>query len=73
MGKKSGMSKGKKGGGGKGRSISNVKKTNIKRNKLAKSGKMKPMGSKPKFVEGGTCRTHIYIFTYLGFFGNSFN
>ena len=54
MGKKSGMSKGKKGGGGKGRSISNVKRTNIKRNKLAKSGKMKPMGSKPKFVEGGT-------------------
>jgi len=53
MGKKSGMGKGKKGGGGKGRSISNVKKTNIKRNKLAKSGKMKPMGSKPKFVEGG--------------------
>ena len=54
MGKKSGMGKGKKGGGGKGRSISNVKRTNIKRNKLAKSGKMKPMGSKPKFVEGGT-------------------
>ena len=60
MGKKSGMGKGKKGGGGKGRSISNVKKTNIKRNKLAKSGKMKPMGSKPKFVEGGT-HIHMYL------------
>jgi len=43
----------KKGGGGKGRSISKVKKSNIKHNKLAKKGKVKPAGSKPLFVEGG--------------------
>lgn len=34
------------------RKISNVKKTNIKRQKLVKAGKLKPR-SKPKFVEGG--------------------
>ena len=43
----------KKRGGGKGRSISKVKKSNIKHNKLAKKGKVKPAGSKPLFVEGG--------------------
>ena len=43
----------KKRGGGKGRSISKVKKLNIKHNKLAKKGKVKPAGSKPLFVEGG--------------------
>ncbi len=42
----------KKGGGGKGRTISKVKKTNIKRHKLVKAGKLKPK-SKPKFLEGG--------------------
>jgi len=40
---------GKKGG----RSLAASKKTNIKRNKLVKAGKMKPAGSKPRFVEGG--------------------
>ena len=39
-------------GGTKNRSISRVKKTNIKRQKLVKAGKLKPK-SKPKFVEGG--------------------
>ena len=53
MGKKSGPRGGKKRGGGKGRSISKVKKSNIKHNKLAKKGKVKPAGSKPLFVEGG--------------------
>ena len=38
---------------GKGRTISTAKKANIKRNKLVKAGKMKPPGSKPRFVEGG--------------------
>lgn len=54
MGKKSGPRGGKKGGKqGKGRSISKVKKTNIRHSKLAKKGKMKPPGSKPLYVEGG--------------------
>ena len=52
MGKKSGPGGGKK-GGGKGKSLSKAKKGNIKRNKLVKAGKMKPSGSKPRFVEGG--------------------
>lgn len=55
MGKKAGPRGGTRKGGkrGKGRSISNIKKTNIKHNKLAKKGKMKPIGSKPRFLEGG--------------------
>ena len=52
MGKKSGPRGGKK-SGGKGRSISKIKKTNIKHHKLAKKGKAKPVGSKPHYVEGG--------------------
>ena len=53
MGKKSGP-RGKNGGKqGKGRSISKLKKTNIKHHKLAKKGKMKPPGSKPLFLQGG--------------------
>ena len=47
MGKKSGS----KGGGSK-KSISRVKKSNIKRDKEVKAGKLKPK-SKPKFVKGG--------------------
>ena len=39
-------------GKAKGRNISKVKKTNIKRNKQIKAGKLKPK-SKPNFVEGG--------------------
>ena len=39
----------------KGRSISNVKKSNIKQNKLIKAGKAKPK-SNPHFVEGGKYR-----------------
>ena len=39
-------------GGSKNRSISNVKKSNIRKNKLVRAGKLKPK-SKPKFVEGG--------------------
>ena len=39
-------------GGSKNRHISNVKKSNIKKNKLVKAGKLKPK-SKPRFVEGG--------------------
>ena len=54
MGKKSGPRSGTKNGKqGKGRSISKVKKTNIRHTKLAKKGKMKPPGSKPLFLEGG--------------------
>ena len=40
---------------GKGRSISKVKKSNIRTNKLVKAGKLKPK-SKPRFVEGGKFR-----------------
>ena len=46
---------GRKGGGKKtkgGRSLSNVKKNNLKRHKLVKAGKLKPKSS-PRFVEGG--------------------
>ena len=39
----------------KGRTISKVKKSNIKQNKLVKAGKAKPR-SKPHFVEGGQYR-----------------
>ena len=54
MGKKSGPRGGKNNGKqGKGRSISKIKKTNIRHHKLAKKGKMKPPGSKPLFMEGG--------------------
>ena len=42
-------------GKGKGRTISKVKRGNIKTNKLVKAGKLKPK-SKPRFVEGGKFR-----------------
>ena len=56
MGSKNRPRDGKKRGGGKGKSISKVKKSNINHNKLAKKGKVKPSGSKPLFVEGGHLR-----------------
>ena len=46
MGKKSGSKSGSK------KSISRVKKSNIKRDKDVKAGKLKPK-SKPKFIKGG--------------------
>ena len=46
MGKKSGSK------GGSKKSISRVKKSNIKRDKDVKAGKLKPK-SKPKFIKGG--------------------
>ena len=49
MTKKGGSTKKK---GGKTRHISNVKKSNIAKNKLVKAGKLKPK-SKPRFLEGG--------------------
>ena len=54
MGRKGGGGKAKGAGGKKkgGRSISNVKRNNLKRQKLVKAGKLKPK-STPRFVEGG--------------------
>ena len=57
MGKKSGPRKSGAGSKkGRNRHISSVKKSNIKKNKLVKAGKMKPPGSRPRFVEGGHLR-----------------